>query len=207
MDTVSKLCDKWVDVLTEHKRLNCRELVPVDRLSALRTFTRLFDALATPENGCNSDDAADKYAVAVENWFLFSLLWGVGGSLDDDGRKAFDVLVREMDSRFPTTNTAFDYVYDAPSATWVPWESRLAASFRPPPDVPLYKVLVPTVDTYRNRYLGGALVKHSHHVLFTGSVGVGKTMIMSSMLSDLPDGRTSMTINFSAQTSSNSLQV
>lgn len=206
VEALQKLCDKWVDALTEHKRLNCKELVPCDRLSAVATFTRLFDAFATPDNGCDPADA-EHYAPAIENWFLFCLIWGVGGSLDDSGRKAFDSLVREMDPRFPTLNTVFDFVYDAPTRSWVPWESRVSGAFRPPPGVPFFKILVPTVDTYRNRYLGTALVRNSHHVLFTGSVGVGKTMVAASMLDDLPDGRTSMTINFSAQTSSNSLQV
>ncbi len=38
-------------------------------------------------------------------------------------------------------------------------------------------------------------------------VGVGKTMIINSLLEALPQDRAAMTINFSAQTSSNSLQV
>lgn len=40
-----------MDAVLEHKRLNCRELVPTDRLSCVRAFTRLFDSLAVPENG------------------------------------------------------------------------------------------------------------------------------------------------------------
>jgi dynein heavy chain, axonemal len=205
VDALGKLCDKWFDALAEHKRLNCRELVPCDRLNALKTTTRYFDAFATPDNGCDPADS-EHFPALVENWFLFSLIWGLGGSLDEGGRKAFDGHVREMDARFPTLNTVFDYVFDGPTKTWVPWESRLTSTFRPPAGVPFFKILVPTVDTYRNRCLGGALVRGGHHVLFTGAVGVGKTMVAASMLDDLPDARASMTINFSAQTSSNSLQ-
>lgn len=201
VETLQKLLDKWMDALTEHKRLNCRELVPCDRLNAISTFTRYFDAFATAENGADGDDTP-----MVENWFLFCLIWGIGGSLDDSGRRSFDAFVRELDTRFPTANTVFDYVLDVPSKSWLPWESRLSSSFRPPPGVPFFKILVPTVDTFRNRFLATALVKQSHHVLFTGAVGVGKTMIAAAMLDELPDGRTSMSINFSAQTSSNSLQ-
>ena len=40
-----------------------------------------------------------------------------------------------------------------------------------------------------------------------GNVGVGKTMVLNSMLEALPPERSHMTINFSAQASSNSLQV
>ena len=65
---------------------------------------------------------------------------------------------------------------------------------------------MPTVDTYRNRFLARELIKNGYHTLFTGGVGVGKTMVAQALLEDLPGGRAAMTINFSAQTSSNSLQ-
>lgn len=77
---------------------------------------------------------------------------------------------------------------------------------RPPQGVPFFKILVPTVDTFRNRYLLSALIRNDHHCVLTGQVGVGKTMIAQSLLDELTGNRTAMTINFSAQTSSNSLQ-
>lgn len=148
VETITKLVEKWTGHLTEYKRLECKELVPCDRLAAIATTTRLFDALATTENGVDPSDTAT-YVTMLENWFLFCLVWGIGGSLDDAGRKSMDAVVREMDSRFPTTGTVFDYVIDVATRTWVPWESRLSASFRPPPGVPFFKVLVPTADTIR----------------------------------------------------------
>ena len=68
--------------------------MPVDRLSSVRTFTRLFDALATPENGVARDEGPEAWAAMVEMWFLFSLIWGLGGTLDQDGRKRFDSFMR-----------------------------------------------------------------------------------------------------------------
>jgi hypothetical protein len=68
--------------------------VAVDRLTSVRTFTRLFDALATHDNGVCREDGPDAWAAAVELWFLFALIWGVGGTLDADGRKRFDGFMR-----------------------------------------------------------------------------------------------------------------
>jgi hypothetical protein len=64
-----------------------------------------------------------------------------------------------------------------------------------------------TADMCRYSYLASTLMKRFHHVLMTGDPGVGKTMISEALMANLPEGRFSMTINFSAQTSSNSLQV
>lgn len=35
----------------------------------------------------------------IEMWFLFCLIWGIGGPLDEDGRKKFDAFMREMDTK------------------------------------------------------------------------------------------------------------
>lgn len=46
----------------------------------------------TPEEG-------EGYPVLIEMWFLFCLIWGVGGPLDEDGRRKFDAFMREMDTK------------------------------------------------------------------------------------------------------------
>jgi hypothetical protein len=69
------------------------------------------------------------------------------------------------------------------------------------------RLLVPTVDTQRNKFVVGALVRGGHHALVVGGVGVGKTLTLQSLLEALPADRAHCTINFSAQTSSASLQV
>ena len=75
-----------MDATLEHKRLQCKELVPTDRLSCVKTLTRLYDALATPENGVLPDDT-EHYPTMIELWFQFALIWGIGGPLAEDGRK------------------------------------------------------------------------------------------------------------------------
>ena len=112
-----------------------------------------------------------------------------------------------MDTRYPSAETVFEYSVDPKTRTWVSWESKLPSSFKAPADTPAYSILVPTVDTQRNKFITGALVRSSCHALVVGGVGVGKTMTLQSMLEGLPSDRSYCTINFSAQTSSNSLQV
>jgi dynein heavy chain len=72
--------------------------------------------------------------------------------------------------------------------------------------MPFYKILVPTVDTIRNSYLVNALVKANKHVLLVGNTGTGTTSTVRGTLTNPPEGFSALTINFSAQTSSNRVQ-
>eukprot|EP00798_Chlamydomonas_sp_ICE-L_P021926 gene21926-28972_t len=224
IDVLNKLIDKYLEVVLEHKRLHCKELVPMDRLSCVRSFTRLFDAFALPENGVTKDEG-EHYPLLIEMWFQFCMIWGIGGTLDEDGRKKFDALLREMDTRYPTTDTVFEYFVDHKTRArypttdtvfeyfvdhktraWSSWETKLSSAYKPSPELPFFKIMVPTVDTVRNKFVASALVRVFQHTLIVGNVGVGKTMIVNSLLESLGSDRSAMTINFSAQTSSNSLQ-
>jgi hypothetical protein len=113
-----------------------------------------------------------------------------------------------MDVRYPGAETVFEYSVDVKNRQWLSWDSKLSGGFKPRPDIPAYRLLVPTADTLRNTFVAGALVRSNVHTLVVGGVGVGKSMTLSSLLEGLPGHAwASCTINFSAQTSSNSLQV
>jgi dynein heavy chain len=113
-----------------------------------------------------------------------------------------------MDTRYPSAETVFEYHVDVKNRQWLSWDSKLSGSFKPRPDIPAYRLLVPTVDTMRSTYLTSVLARSHCHTLVAGGVGVGKTMTLQSMLETLPSNVwSSCTINFSSQTSSNSLQV
>jgi dynein heavy chain len=204
VDTLTKMITKYMEASLELRRLQLKELVQTDRLAAVRQFTTLFDAHSKPEHGLDPADG-DAYGPMIEFTFLYCLIWSVGASVDSEGRKKFDSFLREMDPRFPPADTVFEYFVDPKTKQWTPWESKLIA-YRPPPDMPFFKILVPTVDTLRSKTIALTLVGVHKHVLIVGNVGVGKTMVAQSCLDALPGGRSSMMINFSAQTSSNSLQ-
>ncbi|KAK9823872.1 hypothetical protein WJX72_006072 [[Myrmecia] bisecta] len=205
VDNLTKLIDRYIGPVLEHKRLHCRELVPTDRLSCMKTVTRIFDAMATPENGVVREDT-EHYATMIELWFQYAVIWGIGGPLTEDGRKKFDAFMREIDTRFPTSDTIFEYCVDPAQRGWLSWENRLSATYRPAADTPFFKIMVPTVDSVRIKVLLSGLVRTGVHSLLVGGVGVGKTLMAGSVLEALPSSHSAMTINFSAQTSSNSLQ-
>lgn len=60
--------------------------MPCDRLSCVRTFTVLFDHFAVPDNGADPNDS-EHFPLMIELWFLYAVIWGIGGPLDESGRK------------------------------------------------------------------------------------------------------------------------
>ncbi len=64
------------------------EAVAVDVLSCVRATTRIFDALATPDNGVPArvPEENPQLVAVVEFWFLFAVIWGVGGSMSAAGQ-------------------------------------------------------------------------------------------------------------------------
>ena len=83
------------------------------------------------------------------------------------------------------------------------WE-KIIPEFTYNPEVPYFDVLVPTMDTVRYGFLFEKLVSVKHPVLFTGTTGVGKSVITKGCLRQLQEkGKYVGTVmNFSAQTSS-----
>ena len=87
---------------------------------------------------------------------------------------------------------------------WIVWEEKLRAGWTWNTEIPIYKIIVPTVDTMRYKYLVSALVKHGHQYLLFGPVRTGKTSVAHVVMPSL-DARecTRLIINMSAPTSSN----
>ncbi|KTG40921.1 hypothetical protein cypCar_00000647 [Cyprinus carpio] len=121
----------------------------------------------------------------VELWFIFSLIWSVCTSVDEDGCKKTDNFLREIEGTFPNKDTIYEYYVDTKNKT---------ASF--------YKIMVPTVDMVCYHYLVKALVSAQHPVLLTSPVGTGKTSVTQSVLQSLDSVSWAMlTINMSSQES------
>ena len=208
VDILQKSVDKYVDAALEYRRKECKELIPTDPLTSVRSLTYLYDSLEKNNemNLTSMEGGVEQFTTVIEYMFNFSLIWALGGSLDEDSRKKFDVFLRELDSRYPSQETVFDYWLDTKKKSWALWEEKLSSVFKVPSDVPFYKIMVPTVDTIRTAFIARSYVNVQRHSIIVGRVGVGKSMVATSLLSSLPDAFNNMVVNFSAQTSSNSLQ-
>lgn len=201
-ETLRSLVDRALPKLLHIKDTRCREPVPVSSLGVVRSGCMMYDAFATAANGVDPKEAGEGYARVVELWFLFSLMWSLGGVVDDNSRKDIDATMRELDAQVPHKDLVYDYYVDTKNKKWAHWEEVLKKDYKIPPDLPFFKILVPTVDTTRYSYLLTNFMRAERHCLLTGDVGVGKTSVVFSSLQTLDEGFVSSTMNFSAQTSS-----
>ena len=94
-----------------------------------------------------------------------------------------------------------------PSPIFVPWIS-LVPAFTYSASVPFFDVLVPTVDTVRSAFLLTANLQAGKPTLVCGGSGVGKSVLVQRVLSELIKGGEwlGVQINFSAQTSAGATQ-
>ncbi|GIQ86907.1 dynein heavy chain, partial [Kipferlia bialata] len=193
-----------------------KEILTTTAIANVHTLSSLFDALANSDSGITTsgEGALELLPQMISMWFIFALIWSVGGNLIAESRKKFDLFIREVDSQFSSTDTVYEYRIDPVRKAWVHWNESIPKNWRPPAHVPLHQILVPTVDTLRLNYLVNSLVRaddpRHEHMLVMGPSGVGKTAVISQTL--LPALKATeqfhtMNIGLSAQTTAERTQV
>lgn len=131
VDPLKTLFEKYVTKVLEFRHKNCKELIPTGELNAVTSLCYLLEALATVENGVDPADA-DNFERMLELWFLFSLIWSLGASVNEDGRKKMDNFIREMEGQFPPKDTVYEYYVDTKTKNWTLWEDKLKGAWRYP---------------------------------------------------------------------------
>ncbi|KAM9335593.1 LOW QUALITY PROTEIN: dynein axonemal heavy chain 2 [Symphorus nematophorus] len=205
VDHLKRLFEKYIESTLLFKKSNCKELIPIAELNGITSLCRLYDSLATSSNGVNTSDTENLGRI-VQLWFIFSLIWSICASVDEDGRKKIDNFLREMEGTFPIKDTIYEYYVDTKNKTWASFEDKLPKGWRYKTNTPFYKIMVPTVDTVRYNFLVKALVLGQYPVLLTGPVGTGKTSVAQSVLQGLDNKWTGLTVNMSSQTTSDNIQ-
>jgi dynein heavy chain len=219
------------------RKAGFKELSPTSDINLTRSLMNIHECLMDEFR----DESKFKHLTPeqVESWlmgtFLFALVWSFGASTGNDGRAAFDVLVRELSKgplsketqkkfhifesvgpikkEFPVLIPEEQDVYSyrfikEDLGRWEPWREKIKEFPPIPKDANFISIIVPTVDTVRYTYLMDLLVKHEKPALFVGPTGTGKSVyVIDFMLNQLPkDVYKPVLVNFSAQTSANQTQ-
>ncbi|XP_017769725.1 PREDICTED: dynein heavy chain 7, axonemal-like [Nicrophorus vespilloides] len=214
-----------------------KEMSPTSDSNLMRSTMNIFD--------CFLDDFKDeKYVEQIsdldvraqlEGVFFFSCIWGMGGTLDGESRKKFNVMFRGLLEKefpeevtedlgipfeiqkpekpyifgLPLAETIFDYRYIKESkGKWVKWSDDLENLPPIPKDIPVNQIIIPTIETVRNMALMQLFVTHEKAAMFIGPTGTGKSVYVIDFLLKKNDNNLykPLFINFSAQTSANQTQ-
>ncbi|KPI89879.1 dynein heavy chain putative dynein heavy chain point mutation [Leptomonas seymouri] len=189
-------------------------------IKLLASFVDSFDEEAALEKVSGDARVHERNMVMrVEGWFIFSLVWSVGGCVDHKDREVFSAALHELlaessgeQYRFklllPSKTTSFFEVRleDEAEVRLVSWQD-LVPELSIPEESEYQDIIVPTMETAKYSFLMHLMLRHMHPAMLVGDTGTGKTIMMKALLQSLPkDGYTLNAIQFSAQTSANHLQ-
>jgi dynein heavy chain len=247
---IEQLFEWFLHTAVEFGKRRCKHPVPVTEMEFVRTVLNIFDSymgeyrqLISEEEG----DSPDKLNPAPEqslpkdfdeqlkNFVLFSVVWGIGGSVDEESRPKYaefiDKLIEGVDVRAeyvlldtPDTWEPINQDYRFPpnlgglfemcfekrkdSYTWQQWMQLLPSVYIPHKDLSFNEIIVPTKDSVRVSYLFNFLAREGQHVLFSGFTGTGKTIAILSELRQKYNSEKHcfLFMAFSAQTGANKTQ-
>jgi dynein heavy chain len=184
-------------------------------IGKVATMCYLFEQMVSgPGSKVDLQQPLESMKPLIANVFFFSFVWALGGGLVEACIEPFDTFVRDVFSetreiKIPGMGTVFDFFinFENSPVTLENWETILPR-FEFNPETPFFDMLVPTTNTVRFSYLMQTLLRGEHAVLFTGTTGVGKSVIVRDCMSHLEAKHSivPLTINFSAQTSSKRTQ-
>ncbi|XP_058156420.1 dynein axonemal heavy chain 7 [Dasypus novemcinctus] len=226
------LFDRMVPVSIEFIRKHTKELSPTTNTNLVRSLMNLIDCFMddfTDEVKLKERKDRETYSL-LEGIFLFSLIWSIGASCNEDDRLKFSKILRELmegpisdltrnkykllsgteqtSSKtltvpFPEKGTIYDYQFVTEGiGKWEPWINKLANAPPIPRDMFFNEIIVPTLDTVRYSALMELLTTHQKPSIFVGPTGTGKSVyIINFLLNQLnKEIYKPLLINFSAQT-------
>lgn len=211
------LFEKLVAPTLRLVRKSLRETVATTSNNLVLSLFKLMDSLLLPwrrqENEPKlSEEEIAKLPNVIEQLFLFSIVWSIGASCDNDGRVKFDRALRDacseagVDKIPPGERDVYAYCFDQDTCQWVDWMATIP-EFKCDPDRPFSEIIVPTSDTVRYTYVIDQLLRNNCHVLCVGETGTGKTLnVADKLLNKMGAETVPLFLTFSARTSANQTQ-
>lgn len=168
---------------------------PRTGLNMVKQLCTMLEVMIPKENTPQEADLLD-------NLYIFSVLWSLGGCLVEESRPKFEEFLRGLSDRLIPPLPLFDQYYDRDIKQWNSWEVRVRArGFELPVDRKFSKILVPTVDTERYTWLLTEVMKQESPCMFVGESGTAKSITILNFLNDLDNSAfQSLNINFSSRT-------
>ncbi|CAF1941259.1 unnamed protein product [Rotaria magnacalcarata] len=238
-DTIKQLFDNYLEPSIKFIRKNVKEIIPTYDSNLTFSLLKMLDCFIYPFRPRESDkqappEAMERVGELIEPWFIFSLIWSVGASCDNDSRRKFSEWLKKkfehnpLKLAIPDEGVVYDYVFDDGGIV-APTEEQKAEDEgneenkkrRPrwkhwladyPPyqisnDAKYSDILVPTIDNIRNAYVIEMLLRMDRPVLCVGPTGTSKTLtVADKLMRSMPKEFSPEFIVFSAKTNANQTQ-
>jgi dynein heavy chain len=213
------LFTKYIDSVYNTMRKATSDVVPVRVINKVMTVCYMMDKMLDDLKAeVESQENPEKISPEdMESLFVFACVWAFGGALVTEDREKFDDIWRSTfkSIKFPKEPkgaTVFDFYWDYKTRDHVHWSQRVepwmpALIGTQAGATPFYEISVDTVSSTRLRWLVDTLVSQKRPVLFVGTAGTGKTTVMNSYLSTLPENKSSCTINMNFYLNAKTLQL
>ncbi|KAI9538399.1 Dynein heavy chain 6, axonemal [Dissostichus eleginoides] len=203
-----ELFEQYVEKGLQFVLKRCTQAIRQVDISKVASLCSLLEALLLGKGGPDLQMDSKNLNSVLCQTFIFCYLWAVGGNLTNSNWDAFDTFIRDQfegnnNAKLPKNGTLWSVYMNFNHKRLEPWEA-IIPSFKYNSEQAFFEMLVPTTDTVRYGYLMEKLLSVRRSVLFTGSTGVGKSVVARGLLNSVQEkeGYLPVYINFSAQTSS-----
>lgn len=224
LEIISDLFDWLVDPCIEFIKANCKFQITTSFIHLMWSSMRLYSCLMDEIADSSAELSAQVVSLWLQGLFVFALIWGLGGTLNNDSRKKFDVFLRELintndnkpksikltkNNIFPERGTCYDFFFEKKAAGhWRDWTEMInKEDLVIPENAKVSDLLIKTDETARQSFFLHTFLHQKVPILFVGPTGVGKTAVTNNFLVKLPkETYLANIINFSARTSANQTQ-
>ena len=212
-DSLQTLFLWFLDPCLWYLRRELKSPVPTMDIMLARAVMRLIEShldiwIDIPEQPSKAPDPK-KGVEILQGLFLFSLIWGVGATVDDASRTKFDVFFKQLLKKevpeiltlipgapqpvFPADvkltkappvdkGTVYDCVFDMTKGfAWIEW-TKTVPEYAVPKGAKFQDIFVTTIDSVQASYVIDTLVTHNVPVLMAGNTGTGKTLLVRDRL-------------------------
>jgi len=153
----------------------------------------------------------EKVRLILEAFFIYAMMWAIGGCLTEDRRAFSQVIKRISKVRFPETGSCYDYYFNPEKCEWSHWGELVPKFVEPDKDhdkEPLFNsIRVPTLDATRQGFILDCMMHQERAVLFVGQSGTAKTTQAKQFFSTAPkDAYKTFLLNFNSYTDPGTVQ-
>ena len=179
--------DKYIpQLIAMLKEKGVEYLTPVMTISKVSALCHLL------EGYLSSVPESEKDGHRIERLFLYACIWAFGGCAaadkTTDSRQLFNEVWRDVAKaglKLPEAGLCFEYAVDPTTGDVCEW-SELVPRYEPVGLVKFSNIVVATADLVALKTLTTNLQTNGHGVLFVGSAGTGKTVLVRDFLRSLP---------------------